>query len=399
MNLLGRRFLLAGAAAAALPARAAPVWEALLGRARGQTVFFNAWGGDPRTNAFIAWAGSEVSRRHGVVVRQVLLGDTSEAVARVIAEMAAGRKEGGSVDLIWINGPNLLALEERHFLYGPVLAMLPHASLIDAAGKPATVVDFTVPVNGYAVPWRMAQIVYVYNRAHTEHPPLTIPDMLAWARSHPGRLTHPDVRNFLGVTFLKQALYDLAPERAVLFHPASAAAFSTATAPLWAWYDALRPHLWRAGRAWAPTGPAERSLMNDDEIDLMISFTPEEAALDIASGLLPPSVRAYVLKGGTIGNASFVAVPVNAAHKEGALVLANFLLSPAAQARAADPRVLGSPTVLALDRLDAADRTLFAAIPQLPGMLSAEELGRPLPEPHPSWMVRLADEFAHRYIR
>ena len=40
--------------------------------------------------------------------------------------------------------------------------------------------------------------------------------MRDWARRNPGRLTHPNVRNFLGATFLKQALYELVPDAGVL---------------------------------------------------------------------------------------------------------------------------------------------------------------------------------------
>jgi hypothetical protein len=35
-------------------------WEAISAAARGQTVYWNAWAGDERTNAFIAWVGDEV---------------------------------------------------------------------------------------------------------------------------------------------------------------------------------------------------------------------------------------------------------------------------------------------------------------------------------------------------
>ncbi len=73
-----------------------------------------------------------------------------------------------------------------------------------------------------------------------------------------------------------------------------------------------------------------------------------------------------------------------------------FLLSPEAQAHAADPRFLGSPTVLALDKLTPADRARFDDVPKLPGLLTAAELGKTLPEPHPSWMTRVAAEWEKR---
>ncbi|HEY0206630.1 MAG TPA: ABC transporter substrate-binding protein, partial [Acetobacteraceae bacterium] len=108
---LTRRGLAVLAACAALPARAQPAgWDGIDARARGQTVAFNAWAWDEPTNAYITWAAARLQTMHGVTLRHVRLRDTGEAVARVVAERAAGRDSGGAVDLIWINGPNFLAL-------------------------------------------------------------------------------------------------------------------------------------------------------------------------------------------------------------------------------------------------------------------------------------------------
>ena len=101
--------------------------------------------------------------------------------------------------------------------------------------------------------------------------------------------------------------------------------------------------------------------------------------------------------GGTIGNVHFLAIPFDAEHKAGAMVLANFLLSPEAQARKQDPRVWGSSTVLALDKLPSADRSLFAALELGIATPRPEELGIILPEPHPTWMKRIEQEWLRRY--
>jgi putative thiamine transport system substrate-binding protein len=382
------------------PSRAQqPAWTDIEAKARGQSVNWNAWAGDEKTNAFIAWVGDEVQRRYGVKVNHVKLKDTAEAVTRVVAEKAGGRDRDGSVDLIWINGPNLLALKQQRLLHGPFAPSLPNFARVDTAGKPSTVVDFTVPVDGYASPWRMAQIVFVYDRARVAAVPGSIPELLDWAKRHPGRFTHPSVRNFLGATFLKQALYELAPDPAVLQQPATDANFATTTAPLWAWYGALKPHLWRKGVQFPDNGPAQRQLLNDGEIDLMISFNPAEAAVAIHAGLLPDSARTFVFAKGTIGNTSFVAIPYNATHKEGAMVVANFLLDPATQAQAQDYRQMGNFTVLDLTRLSAAERRHFDELPRHPALPTNALLGRQLPEPHPSWMTRITAEWERRYTR
>lgn len=376
-------------------ARAQPSdWTETLRRARGRPVAWHAWAGDERTNAFIAWVGEQVRARHAISLRHVRLRDTAEAVQRVLAEISAGRRSGGAVDLVWINGPNFLALKQagllRRFAEG-----LPNFALVDTVGKPATVTDFTVPVEGYAAPWRMARLVFIADGRRVPDPPRDMPALLAWAARNRGRFTHPTARNFLGATFLKQALYELAPDRAVLARPADSG-FDAAVAPLWAWYDALRPNLWRQGRTFPDSGPAMRNLLSDGEIDIMLSFNPSEATLSVSAGLLPPSVRTFVPTIGSIGNASFVAIPTNAAEPDAAEVVADFLLSPEAQARAADPRHLGAPTVLDLARLSPADRALFAAWPRGPEALAPDALGPALPEPHPSWMTRLTEAWERR---
>ena len=380
----------------------APIdWPTTLKRARGQTVFWNAWGGDERTNAFIAWAGGEVRQRYGVTVRQVKLGDTAEAVTRVVAEKSGGRDTGGSVDLIWINGPNLLAMKTQRLLYGPVDQALPHYRFVDTTQKRSNVIDFTVPVDGMAVPWRVAQFVFVYDsgRYQLADMPQSAAALLDFARSHPGRVTHPVASNFLGATFLKQALVDLLPDAAVLQQPATDASYDAATAPLWAWYAQLRPLLWRGGKEFPATGPAQRQLMNDGAIDIHMAFDPSEAATSIASGLLPPGARDFVFAKGMIGNTSFVAIPYNAAHKEGALVLADFLLDPTTQARAQDPAWGGNLTVLDIAKVPASEKKLFAPKAGMPGLPTAAELGTPQLEPHPSWMTRIAAEWEQRTAR
>jgi putative thiamine transport system substrate-binding protein len=374
-------------------------WPVILEKARGQTVYFNAWAGDENTNAFIAWVAQRVRDLYGIRLVHVKITLTSEVVARVVAERAAGRHAGGSVDLVWINGENFLSLKEQGLLFGPFAQRLPNFALVDTAGKPATVVDFTVPVAGFESPWRMAQIVYAYDAARLKSPPRSIPAMLAWARQNPGRTTHPRIRNFLGSTFLKQALYELVDDPKILLAPATDAEFARATAPLWRWYDELRPLMWRKGEQFPETGPAMRQLLADGEIDIMIAFNPNEATTAIAKGTLPATVRTFVLEKGTIGNCSFVAIPYNAAHPEGAMAVANFLLSPESQAHAMNPTVMGNPTVLDLARLSPAERKRFEELPRGVATLSAAELGRPLLEPHPSWMNGIVAEWERRYTR
>ncbi|MBE0453389.1 ABC transporter substrate-binding protein [Roseovarius autotrophicus] len=372
-------------------------WDAVLEAAEGQTVYWHAWAGWNSTNEYIAWVGDTVSERYGVRIEHVKLNDTAEAVSRVIAEKSAGKDEGGAVDLIWINGENFAAMKEQGLFFGPWVEDLPNWQYIDPVGNPGTIVDFTVPTDGLEAPWSQSQVVFYYDTARVDAPPRSIRALGDWLRDNPGRFAYPQPPDFLGTTFLKQALMELAPDPAVLEKPVTEEAYAATTAPLWAYLNEITPNLWRGGAAYPQIGPRLIQLMNDGEIDLAISFNPNEASNAIASFELPDTVRTYVLDGGTISNISFVAIPYNASAKAGAMVVANFLMSPEAQARKADPVVWGSGTVLSMDRLDPEDRARFDAIERGIATLSAEELGTTIPQPPPSWMTRLEEDWTARY--
>jgi putative thiamine transport system substrate-binding protein len=391
---------LAAALLAAPPARSQVAWSAIEEEARGQTVYFHAWAGDGKINDYIAWAGRELERRNGVTLDHVKTSDAGETVALVLAEKAAGRTEGGRVDLVWLNGENFAAMKENGLLRAPWVEALPNFRHVDTEGKPTTLVDFTVPTDGMEAPWGMAQLTFYYDEESVEDPPRSLEALAAWAEQNPGRFTYPAPPDFTGTTFLKQALITLTPDVAVLDRPVGDdATFDRATEPLWRFLDALHPHLWRQGRGFPANYAALRQLVDDGEVSIGFAFNPAEASAAIAQGLLPDTVRSFVLEGGSIGNTHFVAIPFNASAAAGAMVAANFLLSPEAQARKADPEIWGDPTVLALDRLEPEDRARFEDIPKSPALLTPGELGPVLPEPHPSWMIRIEEEWRSRYSR
>jgi len=371
-------------------------WDAVTEAAAGQTVYWNAWGGSTTTNDFIAWVGDRVSEEYGVTLEHVKLTDTADAVTRVVSEKQAGQNDDGAIDMIWINGANFASMKEADLLFGPFAEDLPNWALVDVDGKTVTT-DFTVPVEGYESPWAMAQVVFIYDTADIAEPLPSMGAILEYAQANPGRFTYPQPPDFLGSTFLKQALVDLSDDTSALLEPVSDETYDAVTAPLWAYLEELTPNLWRQGRAYPQTGPAQLQLIADGEVDLAISFSPGEATAAIANNQLPPTARTFVLDKGTIGNASFVAVPYNSGSKEGAMVVANFLLSAEAQVRQHNPEILGYGTVLDVNSLPDADKAAFEALDLGVATLSPADLGQVQDEPHPSWMTRITEDWQGRF--
>ena len=393
---LSRRqaLLLAGAALTAPLQAQTSAWPAIEKKARGQTVYFNAWAGSQNINAYLQWAGAEVQKRFGVTLSHVKITDTAEVVKRVRIEKAAGKVSEGSVDLVWINGENFLSMKREKLLFGPFAESLPNFAFVDVLGKPTTRLDFSEPVEGMEAPWGMAQLTFYADTKRVPKPPQSMAELLAFAKAHPGRLTYPRVPDFMGATFLKQALLELNIDRGALYQAVTSEALAKAAAPLWSFLDALHPHLWRAGKQFPNNAGAMRQMMVDGELLLGFTFNPNEAANEIAAKRMESSVASYQFSKGTIGNTHFLAIPFNATAKEGAQVVANFLLSAEAQARKADINQWGDPTVLAMGKLPVADQALFTSARQIG---QVEKFMPTLPEPHGSWTGALEREWIKRY--
>ncbi|MEX0502053.1 ABC transporter substrate-binding protein [Alphaproteobacteria bacterium LSUCC0719] len=369
-----------------------------LAAARGQTVYFNAWGGDDKINDYIAWAGEELAKRHGITLKHVKLSDTAAAVSRILAEQAAGRSAGGSIDLLWVNGENFAALKQNNLLQDTAWAdSLPSWQYTDAESLPAIRLDFAVPTDGLESPWGRAQLVFAHDSNRLASPPRNAAELATYINSTPGRFTYPQPPDFVGLSFLKQILIETAEDTTPFYQPVDSALFDQVSEPLWRWLDSVTPNLWRGGRAYPANYPLQRQLLADGEVDITIAFNPADASSAIERGELPDSVRTYIHDTGTIANVHFLAIPFNATASEAAQVVADFLLSPEAQIRKADPAIWGDPTVLAMHRLSAKDLAGFMALPQGVATLSEADLARTLAEPHPSWMKAIEAEWRRRY--
>ena len=398
MKITRRKALKLFSAATVLPLLArnamAGDWAAVEAAAKGQEVFFNAWAGADTINAYIAWAGEEVLKRYGVKLTHVKITDTGEAVKRVRDEVAAGKKDG-SVDLIWINGENFKTMKSEKLLFGPFAADLPNFANVDTKGKPTTLQDFTESTDGLESPWGMAQLTFFADGAKVAKPPLSMPDLLAFAKANPGRVTYSAPPDFHGTTFVKQAMVETAADRSIFTKPIDKAGFdATVAKPLYDFLDALRPYLWREGKQYPKTQTEITQMLADGEVLIGYTFNPNEPANLVASGKLPKSTIAWQNAKGTIGNTHFVAIPVNAKATEGAQIVANFLLSPEAQARKNDLKIWGDPTVLDIAKLKGDEAKAFDTA-ALPGAVTTP--GPAILEPNATFVKLIEESWLARY--
>ncbi|MCK5349637.1 MAG: ABC transporter substrate-binding protein, partial [Desulfobacula sp.] len=53
-------------------------WDEIERKAKGQTIYFNAWGGSQPINEYIAWASGVVQKKYGVRVIHVKTADIGD---------------------------------------------------------------------------------------------------------------------------------------------------------------------------------------------------------------------------------------------------------------------------------------------------------------------------------
>jgi len=365
-------------------------WSQVVERARGQTVDWYMYGGFASTNAYVnGYVAPRVRDLYDIKLRQVPIKDIAEVVSKILVEKQAGKKQGGEVDLMWINGENFRTAKRNDLLYGPFADLLPNQNLVDW-NRPSVANDFGEPVQGFESPWGSAQAVMIYDSSRIPDPPQTVGDLLVWIEKHPGRFAYPAPPDFTGSVFVRHIFYHVAGAVNSWQGKFDEQRFETAAGKTYQVLIDLAPSLWRQGRTY-PQSPVQlHQLLADGEVDFAMSYHPAKASEMIHDGLYPDTVRTFVFKEGSISNTHFVAIPFNASDKEGAMVVANFLISPEAQLQKANIEIWGDMPAIDIQRLDSVWQAKFKNLPRGIATLSDEELqNHQLPEPSSEILLRL----------
>lgn len=378
----------AAGALAALP------WDSIVARARGAEVTWRMWRGDPSVNAFVDhWVAPRVAERFAIRLTAVE-GQGAALVNQLLAERRAGA--AGTADLVWINGETFASLRAEDLLYGPWADRLPHAPLVDHS--PIVRRDWGQDPAGYEAPWGRVQFALIYDTTRTPTPPRTVAALTGWILAHPGRFTHD--QGFTGMAFLKVVLYALNGGPARLQGGFDEETYRAASRPLFAWLDRVTPAFWRGGATYPPDVADLHRLFANGEVDFTMSYNQHEVVSKVRQGVLPPGARPLLLRDGTLANAHYVAIPVNAPAPAAAMVIADFLLSPEAQLEKARPEVWADGTVLDVAALPPPWPERFAALEADPRALSPESLAAyAVPEIDPAYHERLRADWRARIRR
>ena len=370
-------------------------WEEVETAARGATVNMMMWSGDPLINDYMQNYVAPALRERYDLTLNIASGQGTIIVQSLMAELQAGKQQS-ELDLVWINGETFYQLRQIDALWGPWTGYLPHARYIDWE-NPFIGNDFQQPVNGYECPWGNVQMAIIYNTRYVNHPPRNREELADFVRAHPGRFTFDT--HFTGLTFLKSLLIDIAGGTGALNGPFDEAKYQRYTVRLWDYLREIRPYLWKEGKTFPENVAAMHQMFANGELWFTMSNNDSEVDNKVLQGLFPETARAYILESGTIQNSHYLGIPKLAGRKAAAMVVSNFLISPAAQYRKQDPAYWGDGTVLDLSRLPAEWREKFAELPNRRYAPDRTEMQpKALLELAPEYMIRLAEDFRREII-
>jgi len=392
VSLLGLSACSGNGGAASPPALDPGNWSSVLAQAKGQTVAWYAYGGDDVLNSFISSYLTDALAKDGVILKQVKITDTVDAVNKVLGEKQAGRTTGGAVDAIWINGENFATGLQAKLWYCGWDKDLPNSRYVDFT-NPAVANDFGVPVNGCEAAWQQADSALVYDSSKLSATDIaSVSALLSWAKAHPGHFTYPALPDFTGSMAVRTILYDTIGGPSRLAGEFAAAKYAPAAGALWQRLNALKPALWRGGSTYPQSQDAVEKLYSDGEISAYFSYGPGAVGEKVRTSLYPKSTREAVPAPGNISNESFVSIPDNAAHRAGALVLANVLQDP--QTQLALYRAEGIYPGIDIARTDPATQAQFAAVPVSPSVLPLAQLtAHAQPELASGYLTRLETDW------
>jgi putative thiamine transport system substrate-binding protein len=347
-------------------------WQQTLKAAKGQSVYFYAWGGSKAVNEYLRWATREIAQQYRIKLIHVKVTDPSEPVSRLKAEN--GRSS--AIDLMWVNGENFAYLKQQDFLLGNLWSDIPNSAFLAVDKLPITV-DFGEPMDGFEVPWGIGQFNLIAENLVYQQPQVSAKSLLHIAKHNPKKMTYPRPPEFHGTTFLKQLLVDLTDADTHLYQLVTKQSQEELLPVLWQYLDQLHPHLWQQGKAF-PSSAAEQLLLYQQKtLSMAVSFNPNQWLKEKSTQQISESsVRRYFTDG-AITNSHNLAIPKSAPSPEAAKVVINFMLSEKAQ-KEKFTGVWGDPSVIT-------------------SLFDEKATMHAHPELHSSWHVLIEDAWQQRY--
>ena len=271
--------------------------------------------------------------------------------SQTIAKLTSATQQGEDPGYDLVDGGFVTQVAEA--------GLLTEVSAEDVAGL-ETVGENVLEAGGPgAIPYRASSVLLAYNTDEVSEPPQTLDELLQWIRDNPGRFTYntPDSggsgQSFVATVLDHYVPDDVSEQMVTGYHEDLESHWDEG-------FDVLRdlnPYIYQEGVY--PNGNAqELELLASGQI-WMGTVWSDQFITGQEHGQIPENIDYTQISDPSFtGGAAYLGIPATSPNQEGALALANWLLSPDAQAIIAGS-VSGYP-VIELDQLPEDVQSMFA---------------------------------------
>lgn len=274
----------------------------------------------------------------------------AQETAKITAASVLHKDPG--VDLI--DGGFVTTLGSAGLLYRPTSGLLPNIKDVNRA---------VLTAGKGGIPYRASSVLLAYNTNNVPNPPKTLDDLLAWIKSHPGKFTYnAPSGGGSGYAFVQTVVdkYLSNADRTTLVQQAAPDLESK-------WSQGLETLRQLNAYTYGQNGtyPANNAETLKDLATGLVDMGTvwsDQFASALKAGTMPSNIKVVQISNPQLtGGASYLGIPSSSTNRTAARILANWVLSPAAQNLIVSGTLNGFP-VIALNKLDVKATAAFAGV-------------------------------------
>ena len=265
----------------------------------------------------------------------------AQETAKLTAAYALHKDAGADL----IDGGFVQQLGSSGVLYKATAALVPNIADVGrtvlAAGKGG-------------IPYRASSVLLAYNSTNVPNPPKTLDTLLAWIKSHPGKFTYNvPSGGGSGYAFVQTVVdkYMSATDRKTLALSANKD-LQAKWAPGLAMLRSLNKYTYGLNGTYPANNAETLKDLATGLVD-MASVWSDQFASAVKAGTMPSNIKVTQIANPTFtGGAAYLGIPRTSKNLASARLLANWVLSPAAQNLIVSGTLNGMP-VIPVSKLDA----------------------------------------------
>jgi putative spermidine/putrescine transport system substrate-binding protein len=258
----------------------------------------------------------------------------AQTLAKITASTQTKRDPG--VDLL--DGGIVTQLGAAGLLYRPNSGLLPNTK---------DVPKLLLKNGKGGIPYRASTVLMAYNSKNLKSVPKTLTDVLAWIKANPGKFTYnAPAGGGSGASFVQSVLdSQMDPADTLSLQSAPDKVTQAKWSKGWEVLRGLNKYTYGQNGTYPTNNAGTLDLLSKGLVDLAPVWS-DQIASAIKAGTMPKDIKVYsISKPSLTGGPAYLGIPANSTNRDGARLLVNWVLSPAAQNLIVSGSMNGLPVI------------------------------------------------------